>query len=480
MIILRWPLPNNCTKITTKFGELQKNSAGEWVPHAGIDISCGIGTPVYATHDGTVRYEWTQAGGNCLRLTGMDCYTRYCHLSSYVADDGEQVKAGEEIARSGNSGAWTTGAHLHFEVHLPDGTLIDPLTVMEVPMGIGKISLHFQNVTPWARDVVGRWWNFRQAEPAWVKVINPPVPDVFPNTHVVGRAFWHNNNDSWEAQCVAKGAAGGEEYFNYLLPYYQERKGAVTAWEAVNEPSLQTVQEAGSYADFFNAWNAKMHAAGFKTCGGSIGVGKPPLPIFGESNAILKIILPALVQSDYWSCHAYWDGRLDLNDNWWAFRYREIVKEATKLGFKLPPLIISECGCDHAGGKYDGWRARGINWEQYHSDLNTFGEQLGKDSYVISAHVFTSGPDSKWVFFELDESQADTVGRERMSAAPPVEVPHEGLPMDETATDAKTLVQKCRWWAENYQRQMEAGNTAYAQRIWLSLIQLLYRAENAF
>jgi murein DD-endopeptidase MepM/ murein hydrolase activator NlpD len=66
MITLRWPLPNNCTKITTKFGELQKNPAGEWVPHAGIDISCAIGTPVYAAHAGTVRYEWTQKGGWCM------------------------------------------------------------------------------------------------------------------------------------------------------------------------------------------------------------------------------------------------------------------------------------------------------------------------------------------------------------------------------------------------------------------------------
>lgn len=52
--------------------------------------------------------------------------------------------------------------------------------------------------------------------------------------------------------------------------------------------------------------------------------------------------------------------------------------------------------------------------------------------------------------------------------------------MDETATDAKTLVQKCRWWLEEMQRQAEAGNAAYAERIRLSLIQLLYRAENSF
>lgn len=60
--------------------------------------------------------------------------------------------------------------------------------------------------------------------------------------------------------------------------------------------------------------------------------------------------------------------------------------------------------------------------------------------------------------------------------APPPPV-HEGLPEDETATDAATISQKCRWWSEEMERQWEGGNTAYAQRIRLSLIQLLYRLE---
>jgi len=473
VLYLAWPLDTAWRKITTRFGE--NTALG---PHKGVDISVPVGQKVYATHPGVVRYEHTDAGGNVLRLEGPNVVSRYCHLQSYAVAEGAWVSTSAEIARSGNTGSVTTGPHLHYELFLR-GALVDPLLYLEreVDLAAGKIGLHFQNVTPWARDVTGRWWNFRQVEPSWVKCINPPVPDVFPNTHVLGRAFWHDNNDAWEAQCVARGAAGGEEYFNFLLPYYKERKGIVTAWEAVNEPNLQTVQAAGNYADFLNAWNARMHAAGFKTCGGSIGVGNPPLPVFGESNAILKIILPALVQSDYWSCHAYWDGRFNHQDNWWALRYREIVKEATKLGFKLPQLIISECGCDHAGGKYDGWRARGISWEQYFDDLWAFKEELQWDEYVLIAVIFTSGPESTWVFFELDELQANILGRARLADEASVDVPHEGLPMDETATDPAVLAEKARWWLEECQRQMEAGNVAYAERIRLSLIQLLLKLE---
>ena len=96
---LRWPLPITERSITTRFGELVDGS-----PHAGIDIGCNIGTPVYAAHAGTVRYEWTQAGGNCLRLNGMECYTRYCHLLSYTADEGEggAIAELEELLKSEN------------------------------------------------------------------------------------------------------------------------------------------------------------------------------------------------------------------------------------------------------------------------------------------------------------------------------------------------------------------------------------------
>jgi hypothetical protein len=55
----------------------------------------------------------------------------------------------------------------------------------------------------------------------------------------------------------------------------------------------------------------------------------------------------------------------------------------------------------------------------------------------------------------------------------------EGLPNEETATDAKTLVVKARWWMEEWQRTADANFALRAEDIRLSLIDLLYRAENA-
>jgi hypothetical protein len=54
-----------------------------------------------------------------------------------------------------------------------------------------------------------------------------------------------------------------------------------------------------------------------------------------------------------------------------------------------------------------------------------------------------------------------------------------GLPSDETAQDAGTLVEKARWWVEEWTRWNERGYAMRARDIQLSLIDLMYRAERA-
>ncbi|MEU6681765.1 M23 family metallopeptidase [Streptomyces sp. NPDC046832] len=95
--------------------------------HTGIDFPVSYGTTVMAATDGTVRTQWNSAYGNMLILTAKDgTETWYCHLSTYTVPSGTTVKAGDPIARSGNSGN-STGPHLHFEVRPGGGSAIDPL-----------------------------------------------------------------------------------------------------------------------------------------------------------------------------------------------------------------------------------------------------------------------------------------------------------------------------------------------------------------
>lgn len=87
--------------------------------HAGMDFSANIGTPVYATGDGTVtKAGWETAYGNLIRVDhGFGYVTWYAHLSKCRVRPGQRVVRGEVIGEVGNTGK-STGPHLHYEVRL--------------------------------------------------------------------------------------------------------------------------------------------------------------------------------------------------------------------------------------------------------------------------------------------------------------------------------------------------------------------------
>lgn len=87
--------------------------------HEGMDFSSPVGTPVYATGDGTVTHaKWQSAYGNLIEIShGFNYTTRYAHLSQILVKPGQQVKRGDLIGKVGNTGK-STGPHLHYEVRL--------------------------------------------------------------------------------------------------------------------------------------------------------------------------------------------------------------------------------------------------------------------------------------------------------------------------------------------------------------------------
>lgn len=54
----------------------------------------------------------------------LNISTLYGHLSSVLVSPNQQIKVGEVIAKSGNSGR-STGPHLHYEVH-KNNTPVNP------------------------------------------------------------------------------------------------------------------------------------------------------------------------------------------------------------------------------------------------------------------------------------------------------------------------------------------------------------------
>ncbi|MFE9039560.1 M23 family metallopeptidase [Streptomyces sp. NPDC012421] len=119
----KYMLPVKLHQLSARFGQ----SGVNWMSvHTGIDFPVQYGTPVMAATDGTVRTQWNPAYGNMAIVTAANgTETWYCHLSSTKIRWG-QVKAGDVIAYSGNSGN-STGPHLHFEVRPGGGSAIDPV-----------------------------------------------------------------------------------------------------------------------------------------------------------------------------------------------------------------------------------------------------------------------------------------------------------------------------------------------------------------
>lgn len=95
--------------------------------HAGVDIAAPVNTPILAVMDGTVIDSGPASGyGQWIRVQHDDgSMAVYGHMSTLNVGVGERVHAGQHIAGMGNRG-FSTGSHLHFEIHPNGGGAIDP------------------------------------------------------------------------------------------------------------------------------------------------------------------------------------------------------------------------------------------------------------------------------------------------------------------------------------------------------------------
>ncbi len=95
--------------------------------HYAVDIVTQKDEPVKATADGTVIFsEWTAETGYVIIIEhSFGLISVYKHNDSLLKAQGDLVKAGEVIAIVGNTGEFSFGPHLHFELWV-DGYPINP------------------------------------------------------------------------------------------------------------------------------------------------------------------------------------------------------------------------------------------------------------------------------------------------------------------------------------------------------------------
>ena len=119
------PIPNQ-PKITDVKKVTPAAEPDQMQFHKGMDYAVAYGSDVQCTATGKVIFAGEKGGyGNCVIIShGNGLATLYGHLSSINVKTNDNVKVGQVIAKSGNSGR-STGPHLHYEVH-KNNTPVNP------------------------------------------------------------------------------------------------------------------------------------------------------------------------------------------------------------------------------------------------------------------------------------------------------------------------------------------------------------------
>ncbi len=95
--------------------------------HFGVDVVADHDAVIKATMEGTVIIStWTVETGYTIGIQHQhNIISIYKHNSRLLKEQGDQVAAGEAIAIIGDTGMYSTGTHLHFELWF-NGSPVDP------------------------------------------------------------------------------------------------------------------------------------------------------------------------------------------------------------------------------------------------------------------------------------------------------------------------------------------------------------------
>ncbi|RIO87585.1 peptidase M23, partial [Staphylococcus haemolyticus] len=125
--------------------------------HYGMDFGMPTGTPIYAVKGGVADKVWTDyGGGKSVQIkTGANEWNWYMHLSKQIAKQGQKIRAGQLIGKSGATGNFVRGAHLHFQLmrgsHAGNDTAVNPESWLKSLKGSG--GSQNKSASRWKSDI---------------------------------------------------------------------------------------------------------------------------------------------------------------------------------------------------------------------------------------------------------------------------------------------------------------------------------------
>lgn len=190
-------MPTTNRVVTSNFGSRWRRQ------HKGLDIKVYIGDTIRAAFPGKVRIvknEGARKGYGkyiVIRHTnGLE--TIYGHLSKWLVEENQEVRAGDPIALGGNTGR-STGSHLHFETRLC-GVALNPALMFD-----------FKN-----QDVVGDEWLFNRA------TYNRESAEA---TRLRGTGGVYRGGDGLEANIASKSSNSNSLRNTGNVRYHKVQKG---------------------------------------------------------------------------------------------------------------------------------------------------------------------------------------------------------------------------------------------------------------
>lgn len=204
--------------------------------HYGVDYAAPIGTKIPAVNGGIV----TAAGGGIsgygqwvkIRVA-KDLEAIYGHISKWLVNVGDTVKAGQNIAEVGNEG-WSTCPHLHYELR-KNGQAVDPDTygAKELNSGDWRSTIEKalqMNGLPVNQSYVNAWLRQVQSESGGNPraVQNPQVDDINMRTGNPAKGLLQTIQSTFDAYAFP----GHKDIFNGLdnalaaINYAKNRYGA--------------------------------------------------------------------------------------------------------------------------------------------------------------------------------------------------------------------------------------------------------------
>jgi len=120
--------PVTTTVVSAGYGGRRSYNNGPIeIYHTGLDIAAAQGDTVTAPANGVVVFSdvLELRGGTIILNHGRGVMTGYYHLSERLVNVGDEIAAGQPIARVGSTGL-SSGAHLHWDVRIMN-VPVDPL-----------------------------------------------------------------------------------------------------------------------------------------------------------------------------------------------------------------------------------------------------------------------------------------------------------------------------------------------------------------